>query len=383
MHATVAGVVPTAPNTGSFNISLSGASVNTGASLGNGFDIVSLVKAFEGQYASPLIGPSQPTDRNRIKYAGVVSDFPTRAPNTAARIVFGVETFGNNPEPGFQGGSDREIFVDTGDGAGGGPDGIPDFALFLTRAGTGAENVYLPAIAKLHAGGAALTGFFTNGLAASIADTNAYNNTCVTFPVSASAFVDTGYPALATAGHTLFQYQVVTFDRNGNEVEETPIMTYDMANTGFEVENSASSAQVVFSSTNDHVENFMFKDVPGNFVPVNYNGTNFQANGSLGVLLFHMHNSEGNRGEMVAFRKPTVTGFSPTSGPVGTNVTITGTNFNAGTGVKFFNNKTATVTLISANTLIAKVPVGAVTGPIKVFNAAGSSTAPGNFTVTP
>jgi hypothetical protein len=142
-------------------------------------------------------------------------------------------------------------------------------------------------------------------------------------------------------------------------------------------------AQTVFSSTNDHVENFMYKDLPTNSIPVNYNGTNFQNNGSLGVLLFHMHNSAGNRGEMVAFRKPTVTSFSPTSGPVGTNVTISGTNFNGGTGVKFFNNKIATVTVLTSNTLIAKVPVGAITGPIRVFNAAGSSTAPGNFTVTP
>ena len=191
MHATVTGVVPTAPNTGSFNINLTGSSVNTGASLGNGFDIVSLVKAFEGQYASPLIGPSQPTDRNRIKYAGVTSDALTRGVS-AARIVFGVETFGNNPEPGFQGGSDREIFMDTGDGAGGGPDGIPDFALYLTRAGTGAENDYRSAFVKLHAGTAFLTGLFTNGLNASVADTNAYNNTCVTFPVTASSLVDTG-----------------------------------------------------------------------------------------------------------------------------------------------------------------------------------------------
>ena len=382
MHATIAGIVPANPNTGSFNINLSGSSVNTGASLGNGFDIVSLVKAFEGQYASPLIGPSQPTDRLHTKYAGVTSDALTRGVSTA-RVIFGVETFGNNPEPGFQGGADREIFIDTGDGAGGGPDGIPDFALFLTRAGTGSENVYLPALAKLHAGTAALTGLFTNGLNAGAADTNAYNNTCVTFPVSASSMVDTGYPAVGTVGHTLLQYQVVTFDRNGNEVEETPVLTYDIANPGFEVDNLGSLAQVVFSSSNDHVENFMFKDVPGNFVPVNYNGTNFQANGSLGVLLFHMHNSEGNRGELVAFRKPTVSGFSPTSGKVGAQITITGTNFNNGTGVKFFNNKTATVNVLTSNTLIATVPAGAVTGPIKVFNAAGSSTAPGNFTVLP
>lgn len=383
MHATTNGFVPTAPITGSFTINLSGSPVNNVTSNANSGDVLSLVKAFEGQYASPLVGqPNAPTDKNKIKFAGVTSDYVTRAPTTATRIVFGVEGFGDAAVQDFNG-SDKEIFIDTGDGAGGPPDGVPDFAIYLGNNGTGQENVFLPVLVKLHAGTAATTGFFTNGLNASVADTNAYNNSCVTFPVNASSLVDTGYPALATAGHTLFQYQVVTFDRNGNEVEETPVLTYDLANPGLEVENSAIVAQTVFSSSNDHVENFMYKDLPTNFIPVNYNGTNFQNNGSLGVLLFHMLNSAGNRGEMVTCRKPTVTSFSPTSGPVGTNVTITGTNFNSGTGVKFFNNKTATVTVITSNTLIAKVPAGAVTGPIKVFNACGSTTAPGNFTVTP
>ena len=384
MHATITGFVPTAPVTGSFTINLSGSPVNNVTSNANSGDVISLVKAFEGQFASPFAGqPNAPTDKNRIKFAGVTSDYPTRAPSTAARIVFGVEGFGNAAEQDFDG-SDKEIFIDTGNGAGGPPDGIFDFALYLADNGTGQENVYVPVLVKLHAGTAATTGFFTNGLNASVADTNAYNNSCVTFPVSASSMVSAGYPALASdASHTLFQYQVVTFDRNGNEVDETPVLTYNLAAPGLEVENSAIVAQTIFSSSNDHVENFMYKDLPTNFIPVNYNGTNFQANGSLGVLLFHMHNSAGNRGEMVAFRKPTVTSFSPTSGPVGTNVTINGSNFGAGTGVKFFNNKTATVTVLTSNTLIAKVPVGAVTGPIKVFNAAGSSTAPGNFTVTP
>jgi len=383
MHATNNGFVPTAPNTGSFTINLSGSAVNNVTSNANSGDVLSLVKAFEAQYASPLAGqPNAPTDRNRIKYVGVTSDYVTRAPTTAARIVWGIEGFGSAANSYF-GSSDKEIFIDTGDGVGGPPDGIMDFAIFLTRVGTGQENVYVPALAKLHAGTAATGGFFTNGLNASVADTNAYNNSCVTVPFAAASIVDTanGYPALATAGHTLFQYQVVTFDRNGNEVEETPVLTYDLANPGLEVENSAVVAQTVFSSSNDHVENFMYKDLPTNFIPVNYNGTNFQANGSLGVLLFHMLNADGNRGDLVAFRKPTVTGFSPTHGPVGTNVTITGSNFGAGTGVKFFNNKTAAVTVLTSNTLIATVPSGAVTGPIKVFNAAGSSTAPGNFTI--
>jgi subtilisin family serine protease len=387
MHATTNGVVPAAPNTGSFNINLSGSSVNTGASLGNGFDILSLVKAFEGQYQSIFVGqPNAPTDRNVIKFAGVTSDYVTRTPTTAARIVWGIEGFGDAATQDF-GSSDREIFIDTGDGAGGPPDGIADFAVFLSNNGTGSENVYVPVVVKLNAGTSATSGFFTNGLNASVADTNAYNNSCVTIPVPAAALVDSanGYPALATPGHTLFQYQVVTFDRNGNEVDETPVLTYDLANPGLEVENSAGVAgvQTVFSSASAFVENFMYKDIPANFIPVNYNGTNFQFNGSLGVLLFHMHNADGSRAEMVAFRKPTVTGFSPTSGPVGTQVTITGSNFGSGTGVRFFNNKIATVNVLTGNTLVATVPAGAITGPIRVFNAAGSSTAPGNFTVTP
>ena len=382
MHSTITGVVPTAPNTGSFTINLSGASVNTGASLGNGFDVLSLVKAFELQYVSPFAGsPSAPTDRNVIKYVGVTSDYVTRAPTTAARIVFGVEAFGDAAHQRYSS-SDKEIFIDTGDGAGGPPDGNADFAMYLSNNGTGQENVFLPVLVKIHANTAATTGLFTNGLNASVADTNAYNNSCVTFPVSASQMVDTGYPALATVGHTQFLYQVVTFDRNGDEVDETPVLTYDLANPGLEVENSAVVAQTVFSSTNDHVENFMYKDIPTNFIPVNYNGTNFQTNGSLGVLLFHMHNGDGNRSDVVAFRKPTIASFSPTSGKVGAQITITGTNFGAGTSVKFFNNKTATINVLTSNTLIATVPVGAVSGPIRVLNAAGSSSRAG-FTVLP
>ena len=387
MHANTTSVVPSAPNTGSFTINLSGTPVNTGATLGNGFDILSLVKAFELQYASTEVGSlSPPTDKNVIKYAGVTSDYVTRVPTTATRIVWGIEGFGDAAEPDFDG-SDKEIFIDTGDGLGGGPDGTPDFAVFLGDAGTGSENVYLPTIVKLHAGTAASAGFFTNGLNAGVADTNAYNNSAVTVPVGASSLVDAGngYPALGSAGHTLFQYQVVTFDRTGLEVDSTPVLTYDLANPGLEVENSGAVAGVstIFSSSSAFVENFMYQDLPTNFIPVNYNGTNFRNNGSLGVLLLHMHNGDGNRSDVVAFRKPTISGFSPTHAKVGAFVTITGTNFGPGTAVTFFNNKPASpVNVLSANTLSVQVPVGAISGPIRVSNAAGSSSQ-GGFTVDP
>jgi hypothetical protein len=130
-------------------------------------------------------------------------------------------------------------------------------------------------------------------------------------------------------------------------------------------------------------EDFMYQDLPSNSITVNYNGTNFQNNGSQGVLLLHMHNGDGNRADVIAFRRPTITSFSPTSGKVGTQVTITGSNFGPGTVVKFFVNKTAATNVLTSNTLVATVPAGAVTGPITVSNAAGSSTSNGNFTVTP
>lgn len=69
-------------------------------------------------------------------------------------------------------------------------------------------------------------------------------------------------------------------------------------------------------------------------------------------------------------QKPTITNFSPTSGVVGTIVTITGTNFNAtaAQNVVFFGATKATVTAASATSLTVTVPVGATFQPISVLN---------------
>jgi hypothetical protein len=82
---------------------------------------------------------------------------------------------------------------------------------------------------------------------------------------------------------------------------------------------------------------------------------------------------------------PTITSFTPTSGPTGTSVTITGTNF-SGTGFTTtsvtFNSVTATFTVPSATQIKATVPSTATTGPIKVTTGCGSATSTTNFTVT-
>ncbi len=78
---------------------------------------------------------------------------------------------------------------------------------------------------------------------------------------------------------------------------------------------------------------------------------------------------------------PTVTGFTPASGPVGTSVTITGTNFSSVSAVSF-NGTAAAYTVVSATSITATVPSGAASGTIKVTSAADSATSSSSFTVT-
>jgi hypothetical protein len=78
---------------------------------------------------------------------------------------------------------------------------------------------------------------------------------------------------------------------------------------------------------------------------------------------------------------PSVTSFNPTSGAVGTPVTITGTNFSGASSVKF-GTVSATFKVVSDTQITTTVPTGAVTAPISVTNAIGTGTSPTSFTVT-
>ena len=81
---------------------------------------------------------------------------------------------------------------------------------------------------------------------------------------------------------------------------------------------------------------------------------------------------------------PTISSFTPTSGPVGATVTITGTKFSvtpANNTVKF-NGTTAVVTASTATSITTTVPVGATTGKITVTVVGNTATSTLNFTVT-
>ena len=84
----------------------------------------------------------------------------------------------------------------------------------------------------------------------------------------------------------------------------------------------------------------------------------------------------------VIVQVPTISSFTPTSGPSGTEVTLVGTGFLGVTVVAFNGSPAGGFTVDSDTQLRAAVPAGAGTGPIRVSNAAGTATTLNAFTVT-
>lgn len=85
-----------------------------------------------------------------------------------------------------------------------------------------------------------------------------------------------------------------------------------------------------------------------------------------------------------AATKVAIISFAPTSGPVGTSVTITGSGFNSTptqNTVKF-NGTTATVASATPTQLVVTVPSGATTGTISETDSTGTATSTQTFTVS-
>jgi hypothetical protein len=79
---------------------------------------------------------------------------------------------------------------------------------------------------------------------------------------------------------------------------------------------------------------------------------------------------------------PTVSSISPTSGPVGTSVAITGTGLSGVTSVTFGGGISAAFTVVSATRVNATVPTGAKNGAITVSGPNGSATSAQSFRVS-
>jgi uncharacterized repeat protein (TIGR03803 family) len=78
---------------------------------------------------------------------------------------------------------------------------------------------------------------------------------------------------------------------------------------------------------------------------------------------------------------PVASSFTPTSGPVGTSVVITGNSFTGATKVTFGGVAATVFTVNSYSQITATVPAAAVTGKIQVSTPGGTASSPTAFTV--
>ncbi|MCC7104328.1 MAG: IPT/TIG domain-containing protein, partial [Chloroflexi bacterium] len=79
---------------------------------------------------------------------------------------------------------------------------------------------------------------------------------------------------------------------------------------------------------------------------------------------------------------PVIDSVSPSSGPIGTPITISGSGFTGASEVRF-NGTPAFFALNSPSNITTAVPNGATSGPVTVTTPDGTATRPTRFTVTP
>ncbi|MGI4862597.1 MAG: beta strand repeat-containing protein [Janthinobacterium lividum] len=98
--------------------------------------------------------------------------------------------------------------------------------------------------------------------------------------------------------------------------------------------------------------------------------TDLDGDGRLDLLV---GNFFGTVARFVQVDPPTLTNVNSPNGPVGTSVTLTGTNLSGATAVSFNGISATTFAVVNATTLTATVPSGATTGPVTVTTPGGTS----------
>jgi len=104
---------------------------------------------------------------------------------------------------------------------------------------------------------------------------------------------------------------------------------------------------------------------------------------SPGIYTYYcmIHGYAAMHGKITVVAAPTIAKFTPSSGPPGTIVTITGSNLAHATRVTF-NGLAATISSDTATKIVVKVPATATTGRIAVTTKGGTATTSVAFTVT-
>jgi len=234
-----------------------------------------------------------------------------------------------------------------------------------------------------------ITGFTPSaareGAAISIAGTNftgatavRFNGISATFAVTSDTTIDVTVPAGAPSGPvTVTTPNGIATSRNDFIVVRPPTVSSFMP-TSARPGSLVSIVGASFTGTTG----IKFNGVPALFAIVSDSAVQTIVPNGASTGPVTVTTTEGTGASPTSFvvlGLPSITGFTPASGPAGTSVTINGTSLTGASAVRF-NGTAAVFTLVSDTTIQATVPAGATSGPVSVTTPEGTATSAASFT---
>jgi photosystem II stability/assembly factor-like uncharacterized protein len=167
-------------------------------------------------------------------------------------------------------------------------------------------------------------------------------------------------------------------DLDGDGKADLAVANFD-SNTASVFRNTSSSGSITTASFANKVD-FTTGAIPVSLAIADLDG---DGKADLAVANFDSNTVSVIRNSPIISAPPTIATFSPSSGVVGTTVTISGTNFSTtpASNVVRFNGVNATVTAASATSITTAVPANATTGKVTVTVDGQTATSASNFTV--
>ena len=271
------------------------------------------------------------------------------------------------------------------------PSGATTGNVVVTVSGTASNGksftvVAAPSITSLSptsgAVGASVTVTGTNFGSTQGSSTVKFNGTAGT-PTSWSATsIKVPVPSSATTGN------VVVFASGVNSNGQTFTVLPTPSITSLSPTSGAVGASVTITGTNfgSTQGSSTLKFNTTTATPTSWSATSIVANvpsgATTGNVVVTVSGVVSNGESFTVVSAPSITSLSPTSGVVGTPVTVTGTNFGStqGSGTVKFNGTAGTPTSWSATSIHVPVPSGATTGNVVVY-ASGVNSNGESFTV--
>jgi RHS repeat-associated protein len=261
------------------------------------------------------------------------------------------------------------------------------FASGVNSNGSSFTVVLVPNIASLSpttgAVGASVTITGTNFGATQGSGSVSFNGTAATVTSWSATSIVVSVPSGATTGNVV----VTASSQASNGVNFTVVPAPSV--TSLSPNSGAAGVSVTIAGTNFGVTqgNGSVSFNGTSVTPLSWSATSVVAavpsSATTGNVVVNASGVASNGVNFTVLPTPSITSLSPTSGPVGTSVTITGTNFGSsqGSSTVTFDGAPATVTSWSATSIATTVPSGATTGNIVVF-ASGVNSNGSSFTVT-